>query len=79
LGYALELVRNRLDARQLASAHGGGPTPEERTAASGRHLQPGNGLVGRGVELATLPFRYLQRLVPTRGTGLVAVATRPAD
>jgi SAM-dependent methyltransferase len=79
LGYALELVRNRIDARQLAADGPGEPTPEERTAASGRHLQPGSGLVGRGVELATLPFRYLQRLAPTRGTGLVAVATRPPD
>ena len=77
LGYALEAVRNRVDARHLAAA-GGDPTPEERTAASGRHLQPGSRLVGRGIELATLPFRYLQRLAPNRGTGLVAVATRPA-
>jgi SAM-dependent methyltransferase len=83
LGYALEAVRNRMDARHLASATGGGdaggPTPEERTAASGRHQQPGGGPVGRAIELATLPFRLLQRLAPTRGTGLVAVATRPAD
>jgi hypothetical protein len=84
LGYALELVRNRMDARHLAADAGAGagagaPTPEERTAASGRHQQPGGGLVGRAIEVATLPFRYLQRLAPTRGTGLVAVATRPAD
>lgn len=78
LGYALELVRNRVDARRLAADDAGGPTPEERTAGSGRHLQPSSRLVGRGVELATLPFRYLQRLAPNRGTGLVAVATRPA-
>ena len=79
LGYALELVRNRMDARHLAAAGAGEPTPEERTAASGRHQQPGGGPVGRAIEVATLPFRYLQRLAPTRGTGLVAVATRPAD
>lgn len=91
LGYALEAVRNRMDARHLASVTdgaggtggtGGGarePTPEERTAASGRHQQPGGGPVGRAIELATLPFRRLQRLAPTRGTGLVAVATRPTD
>ncbi len=76
-GYALEAVRNRMDARHLAAA-GGDPTPADRTAASGRHQQPGGGPVGRGIELATLPFRYLQRLAPERGTGLVAVATRPA-
>jgi SAM-dependent methyltransferase len=77
LGYALEAVRNRMDARHLA-ADAREPTPAERTAASGRHQQPGGGAAGRGIELATLPFRYLQRLAPDRGTGLVAVATRPA-
>lgn len=75
LGYALELVRNRMDARQLAA--GGEQSVEDRTAASGRHLQPGRAAVGRAIEVATLPFRYLQRLAPARGTGLVAVATRP--
>lgn len=95
LGYALEAVRNRMDARHLAaeaaaspgSAAGAaapvagsaaGPSPEERTAASGRHQQPGRPAVGRAIGAATLPFRYLQRLAPVRGTGLVAVATRPA-
>jgi SAM-dependent methyltransferase len=79
LGYALEAVRNRMDARHLATdAAAAGTTPEERTAASGRHQQPGGGPVGRAIELATLPFRLLQRLAPDRGTGLVAVATRPA-
>jgi SAM-dependent methyltransferase len=77
LGYALEAVRNRMDARRLA-AEDGEATPQQRTAASGRHQQPGGGPIGRGIELATLPFRYLQRLAPDRGTGLVAVATRPA-
>jgi SAM-dependent methyltransferase len=75
LGYALELVRNRLDARQLAAEDG--TSYEERTAASGRHQQPGRAAVGRAIEVATLPFRRLQRLAPTRGTGLVVVATRP--
>jgi hypothetical protein len=68
-----------MDARHLASGATDvrEPTPEERTAASGRHQQPGGGRLGRGIELATLPFRYLQRLAPGRGTGLVAVAARP--
>ena len=77
LGYALELVRNRMDAKHLA-AGGAEPTLEERTAASGRHQQPGRAAIGRAIEVATLPFRYLQRTAPTRGTGLVAVGTRPA-
>jgi SAM-dependent methyltransferase len=75
LGYALEAVRNRLDRRHLAA--GGEPSPEDRTSASGRHIQPSRAVTGRAIELATLPFRYLQRLAPTRGTGLVAVAVRP--
>jgi SAM-dependent methyltransferase len=91
LGYALEAVRNRMDARHLAAeaaeaaegaegaeAAQAAGSPEERTAASGRHQQPGRPAVGRAIEMATLPFRYLQRLAPVRGTGLVAVATRPA-
>jgi SAM-dependent methyltransferase len=82
LGYALEAVRNRMDAKHLATeaaaAAAAGPSPEERTAASGRHQQPARPAVGRAIEAATLPFRYLQRLAPVRGTGLVAVATRRA-
>jgi SAM-dependent methyltransferase len=79
LGYALEAVRNRMDARHLAAeAAAAGTSPVERTAASGRHQQPGRPAVGRAIEAATVPFRYLQRLAPERGTGLVAVATRPA-
>jgi SAM-dependent methyltransferase len=75
LGYALEVVRNRMDAKHLAAQDG--TSFDERTAASGRHQQPGKALVGRAIEVATLPFRYLQRAAPTKGTGLVAVATRP--
>jgi SAM-dependent methyltransferase len=60
-----------------AAGSAAGPSPEERTAASGRHQQPARPAVGRAIEAATLPFRYLQRLAPVRGTGLVAVATRP--
>jgi SAM-dependent methyltransferase len=79
LGYALELVRNRMDARRLAAAVESADSLEERTAASGGQRQPHRVAVGRAIEGATLPFRYLQRLAPGRGTGLVAVATRPAD
>ena len=56
---------------------GGTPTPEELTAASGRTGQPGRPAVAAAITAATLPFRYLQRLAPTRGTGLIAVARRP--
>lgn len=75
LGLAMEAVRNRVDRRRLAAA--GHLSLEERTAASGRTFQPPNAKVGLAVQLATTPFRYLQRLAPDRGTGLVALATRP--
>lgn len=76
LGYALEAVRNRVEGRRLQRM-GAAPTPEQLTAASGRTGQPGRAAVAATITAATLPFRYLQRLAPTRGTGLVAVARRP--
>jgi SAM-dependent methyltransferase len=76
LGYALEVVRNRVAARTLAHM-GRTPTPEEMTAASGRFLQPSRPAAAAAIAAATLPFRYLQRVSTTRGTGLVAVARRP--
>ncbi len=75
LGYALEAVRNRIDQRKLNVTTE--MTPAELTAASGRTFQPTGRAAGDAVQLATLPFRYLQRLQPARGTGLVAVARRP--
>lgn len=74
LGYALEAVRNRIAAKQLAS---GDSSIEDLTAGSGRYLQPSGRAVGAVVEAATIPFRYLQRARPNAGTGLVAVARRP--
>ncbi|MFL6129095.1 MAG: class I SAM-dependent methyltransferase [Mycobacteriales bacterium] len=74
LGLALEAVRSRVDRRRLAAA--GHLSPEERTAASGRTFQPPNAKVGLAVQVATTPFRYLQRLTPNHGVGLVALATR---
>jgi SAM-dependent methyltransferase len=75
LGYLLELARDRL-------ARPGGPVSEEptmadRTARSGRVLQPSSAVTGAATAVGTWPFRVLQRAFPTRGTGLVAWATRP--
>ncbi len=72
LSYALEGVRNRLDARRARRSRGA--APEELSAASGRTFQPSGRLTGRAAEVGTLPFRYLQRLRPHAGTGLVVVA-----
>jgi SAM-dependent methyltransferase len=76
LGYALEAVRNRIDAKKLAVAKANGTSIEELTAASGRTFQPSKRSAGFAVQAATLPFRYLQRTQAHRGTGLVAVARR---
>jgi SAM-dependent methyltransferase len=78
LGYALEAVRNRIDEKKLADARARGISVEELTAASGRTFQPSKRMSGMAIQAATLPFRYLQRARPNRGTGLVAVARRPA-
>jgi SAM-dependent methyltransferase len=74
LGFVLEAGRNRIAGRRLRTS--AETTQEERTAGSGRHLQPKR-LAGLAVAGGVTPFRYLQRLAPTRGTGLVAVARRP--
>ncbi|MBI1757715.1 MAG: class I SAM-dependent methyltransferase [Actinobacteria bacterium] len=75
LGQVLELVRNRIAGRRFSAL--AGSSYEERTAGSGRVLQPArlSGLLATG---GTMPFRYLQRLAPRQGTGLVALARRPA-
>lgn len=77
LGYALEAVRNRIDARKLARATDARTSITDLTGASGRTFQPGAGWKGGAVHAATVPFRYLQRLRPTRGIGMVAVARKP--
>ncbi|MCB1876201.1 MAG: class I SAM-dependent methyltransferase [Chromatiales bacterium] len=76
LGYALEAVRNPIDARKLARG-AEDKSKAELTASTGRTFQPPNQLVGAVVAVATTPFRYLQRLAPTKGTGLVALARKP--
>jgi SAM-dependent methyltransferase len=76
LGLALEAARNRVARSRTSVA--GTRSIQERTAASGRFLQP-TGLAGLAVAGGVIPFRYLQRLAPTRGTGLVALARRPAE
>ena len=74
LTHVLEGVRNGLDRRRGAAARE--HSPEALSAASGRTFQPSGAVSGRAVELATLPFRYVQRLRPQAGTGLVLVATK---
>ena len=74
-GYALEVGRNAIG--RLASARGG-TSMEDQTAASGRWLQPPDG-VGWLTAGVAAPFRVLQRpFARTRlGTGIVAFARAP--
>jgi SAM-dependent methyltransferase len=76
LGAPLEAIRNRIAGRRLATA--APATPEEGTAGSGRILQPRR-LAGLVVAAGVAPFAQLQRLVPDRGIGLIALARRPAE
>jgi SAM-dependent methyltransferase len=75
LGYLLEAGRNALARRDLARD----ATLDERTAASGRWLQPPD-WASRATHLGAVPFRLLQRPFASTalGTGLVARARRPA-
>jgi SAM-dependent methyltransferase len=72
LGYALETARNGI-GRLVSPAD----TMDERTAASGRWLQP-SPRVGALMQAATLPFRVVQRPFcrTSLGTALVALARR---
>jgi SAM-dependent methyltransferase len=71
LGYALENVRNRVLARRATSG-----SQQERTAASGRLLQPRSSVVATAVAMGVAPFTYLQRAFPARGVGIVARGRR---
>jgi SAM-dependent methyltransferase len=74
LGYLLErgrnlaLERKALEQRDLPA--------EQRSAASGRTLQPPSA-AGAAVAVGVAPFALLQRAIPTRGTGLVLTAVSP--
>ena len=72
VGYALEAARNLYARRTTADA-----ASEDRTAASGRWLQPPE-WAGRLTQALSAPFRYAQRPFGGTGlgTGLVARARR---
>ncbi len=72
LGYLLEAGRNQIARRRLAASTG--QSLAERTAGSGRLLQPSGGVIGAVTRWGTAPFRVLQRAFPNTGTGLVAIA-----
>lgn len=80
LGYLLEHGRN-LMARRGPSSDIGDPNSdmEELTAASGRLYQPTSRVAATITDVATRPFRLLQRRGRNKrlGTGIVACVQRP--
>ncbi len=81
LGNVLEAGRNTIAARRNRAAAtaqtGTDGAMAERTAASGRFLQPNNRLAGTVTMVGTWPFRRLQRAFPNTGPGLIGAARRP--
>ncbi|MFI5959991.1 class I SAM-dependent methyltransferase [Cryptosporangium sp. NPDC051539] len=77
VGYALEAVSNRVSAKKLAEpAAPVSEVIEERGATSGRFLQPKKA-AGQVLKLGMAPFTLIQELAPSKGIGLLAVATGP--
>jgi SAM-dependent methyltransferase len=74
LGYLLEPIRNLIGRRRLAAS--ADSSLADRTAGSGRQLQPSGGAFAVASRWVTVPFRSLQRAVPQAGTGLVVRARR---
>jgi SAM-dependent methyltransferase len=72
LCYFLEFARNLVGRRGLAAAPD--QSIEDRTAGSGRLMQPSSATLGAVIQWGTAPFRLLQRAFPQAGTGLVARA-----
>lgn len=70
VGRALEWAKGRIVSRRTD----GSSSTAERTAQSGRFLQPTNRWSGALRAAAAAPVRVTQRLAPGRGTGLVALA-----
>jgi len=72
LGYALEAGRNLIGRRRLAAA--GNQSVAERTAGSGRLLQPASSARAMATRWGTVPFRAMQRAFPGTGPGIVVLA-----
>ncbi|MEZ5115147.1 MAG: class I SAM-dependent methyltransferase [Candidatus Nanopelagicales bacterium] len=80
LSFVLETGRNTIARRRLRTGAGAAhedAAPAERTAGSGRLLQPSAGAAGVATRYGTAPFRLLQRRLPLGGTGLVARGRAP--
>ena len=82
LGFVTETIRNQVARRRThpqSDPTAGATQPDamaDRTASSGRRLQPGQ-IAGRVVQVAATPFVALQARRPSVGVGVVAVARKP--
>jgi SAM-dependent methyltransferase len=72
LGFVLETGRDLIGRRRLAAA--ANASVAERTAESGRLLQPSGSVRGTAIRWGIAPFRVMQRAFTGTGTGLVALA-----
>lgn len=72
LAFLLEAIRNRVadGSAQLEDS------AAEQTAHSGRWLQPSKRLSEIAITVGIFPFQVLQRLVPSKGNGIVSLARR---
>lgn len=72
LAFALEAIRNRVadGSTQMEDS------AADRTAHSGRWLQPTKRLSDLVITAGIFPFQVMQRLVPGKGNGIVALARR---
>ena len=77
LGLVLETLRNFIARRKFSGGQVSADY-DERTASSGRFLQPEPGLMSVAMHLAVWPFLQVQKLFPTRGVALVASGRLPA-
>lgn len=73
VGHLLEWTKGKLVERSGKTDDG---SLDERTAQSGRWLQPRSRASGMVRGACAVPFLVTQRLAPNRGTGLVALARR---
>lgn len=76
LGWLLEEARNLLANRKLAKADVPADL-SERTAGSGRFMQPGFGTGSRVMQAVMRPFLLVQHAFPNKGVALVASGRRP--
>lgn len=77
IGYATEFLKNRMATRTLQQQKSEELSAHDRSMTSGRLMMPSYG--SKTIEFASLPFRKIQGVFPARGTGVVALAEKPAD